>query len=641
MGPGRGLWPIFLLMLAAVLVPTACVLWFMSQAVRNERIAVRQKLTDACRPQLERAARRVQARWPQEAAELSAAGGPPGEAFARLVGSGACDSAVICDRTGAVSYPVDPGQSVGPAKAEDPGWPTAAWLEFGRSEFAAAAAAYGGLAGGPSSDPSLAARALQAQARCLAKAGQREAAVEVLTVALDPASYHDARDPEGRFILPAAQLMALELMGGPGHPRYADTLRALAERLNDYSDPLLPSTQRRFLMRRLQATAPECPPLPALAAEELAADYLATGPSWTASSSLAPTALSDLWQLPASDGSAVALLRGERVADEARAVLAAELPLEAVSPEVLPPGPQEGEREPFMSVPAGDYLPGWRLALYLNGPDPFSAAAHRQVAAYFWTGFLVVAFTAVVAALVGRYVLRQVRLTRLRNDFIATVTHELKTPLASMRALVDTLREGSYRDAQQAAEYLQLIATENERLSRLIDNFLSFSRMERDKRAFELGPVQPALVASAAAEAVRARFESQGCRFEVELAPELPAILGDRDALVTVLLNLLDNAFKYSENERHIVLRAYAADGEVRFDVQDSGIGLSRRAIRKVFEPFYQVDRSLSRKAGGCGLGLSIVRFIVDAHGGSVDVKSQPGKGSTFTVRLPVTRVGG
>jgi signal transduction histidine kinase len=281
------------------------------------------------------------------------------------------------------------------------------------------------------------------------------------------------------------------------------------------------------------------------------------------------------------------------------------------------------------------------VALYLEGPDPFAAAADRQIAAYLWTGVLVIALISIVALLAGRFLLRQVRLTRLKNDFIATVSHELKTPLSSMRVLVDTLLDGRQQGAEQAREYLQLVARENERLSRLIDNFLSFSRMERDKRAFELGPVQPALVASAAAEAVRARFESQGCRFEVELAPELPAILGDRDALVTVLLNLLDNAFKYSENERHIVLRAYAADGEVRFDVQDNGVGLSRRAIRKVFEPFYQVDRSLSRKAGGCGLGLSIVRFIVDAHGGSVDVKSQPGKGSTFTVRLPVTRVGG
>jgi signal transduction histidine kinase len=114
-------------------------------------------------------------------------------------------------------------------------------------------------------------------------------------------------------------------------------------------------------------------------------------------------------------------------------------------------------------------------------------------------------------------------------------------------------------------------------------------------------------------------------------------ITGDQDALVTVLLNLLDNAFKYSADEKHIVLRAYAADKNICLEVEDNGVGLSRRAVKKIFDRFYQVDQSLSRETGGCGLGLSIVKFIIDAHKGKIDVESQPGKGSTFTVKLPVT----
>ena len=258
-----------------------------------------------------------------------------------------------------------------------------------------------------------------------------------------------------------------------------------------------------------------------------------------------------------------------------------------------------------------------------------------QITVYLWTAIVVVGIIALLALLVARYVGRQMRLTRLKNDLIATVSHELKTPLSAMRILVDTLVEGRYRDSGQVREYLSLIARENARLSRLIDNFLTFSRMERDKRAFEMSDLAPGDIVEAAADAVRERFASPGCRLSVELSGDLPTITGDRDALVTMLVNLLDNAWKYTGQTKDVHLRARAVDGHVRFEVSDNGLGLSRRAIKRVFDRFYQVDRSLSRTAGGCGLGLSIVRFIVTAHGGSIDVQSQPGEGSTFAVTLP------
>ena len=161
--------------------------------------------------------------------------------------------------------------------------------------------------------------------------------------------------------------------------------------------------------------------------------------------------------------------------------------------------------------------------------------------------------------------------------------------------------------------------------------------MERRKQAFEFADVRVEEIVREAQDAVRERFEAPGCRFDVEIAPNLPMITGDRDALITVILNLLDNAYKYSEDDKHIVLRAYAADANVCLEVEDNGAGLSPRAIKKIFDRFYQVDQSLSRETGGCGLGLSIVKFIVDAHGGKIDVKSQVEKGSTFTVKLPIT----
>jgi two-component system sensor histidine kinase SenX3 len=160
--------------------------------------------------------------------------------------------------------------------------------------------------------------------------------------------------------------------------------------------------------------------------------------------------------------------------------------------------------------------------------------------------------------------------------------------------------------------------------------------MERNKQTFDMLRVSPATIARKAAEAVRTKFEQHQCRCDMKIEENLPDVLADEDAMVTALVNLLDNACKYSYDDKDIGLRVHAEEGLVYFSVRDNGTGLSRRAARKIFDRFYQVDRSLTRGTEGCGLGLSIVKFIVDAHKGSISVDSKPGKGSTFTVKLPV-----
>jgi signal transduction histidine kinase len=630
---------VLLLLLAGVLVPTACVLWFMNEAVRNERLAVRQKLADACRPQLDGIASRLDAPWKEKAEALGnvGAGSTPAATFARLVTDGVCDGALIYDAAGRLLYPANPEPEAGASEQQADEWQQAAWTEYESKDPASAAAAYGEIAR-QAGDVNVAAPALQAQARCLAKAGQTEAALEVLAVTLADSRYRDARDARGRFIVPGVQLLALELIRDPQDPRYRSTLEALAERLNDYGDPVLPAAQRLFLMREVKEAVSSGAEFPTLAAEELAAEHLAGSPSELQPSVLLPTPLPGIWRMASPDRTIVALFREDGFLGRMQSLVESNALAPDMTVRLLRPDQPGPEQEAFLAMPAGEHLPGWQLALYLAGPDPFAAAAQRQVAAYMWTGLLVIVSIAILALVAGWHLLRQMKLTRLKNDFVAAVSHELKTPLSSMRVLVDTLLEGTCRDQQQAREYLQLVAKENERLSHLIDSFLTFSRMERNKKAFDLAHVRPEDVVNAAARVARSKFGPGGCRFDLTIAPGLPTISADRDAMVTVLLNLLDNAYKYSEGDRHIELRAFEADGRVCFEVRDNGIGLSRRAIGKAFDRFYQVDRTLSRNSGGCGLGLSIVKFIVNAHGGSIDVKSQPGKGSTFTVRLPASR---
>ena len=225
-------------------------------------------------------------------------------------------------------------------------------------------------------------------------------------------------------------------------------------------------------------------------------------------------------------------------------------------------------------------------------------------------------------------------MAQLKNDLVATVSHELKTPLASIRLLVDTLLERDEAGGAQVdvREYLQMISQENSRLTRLIDSFLTFSRLERGKQRFEFRLLDAREVVRAAADVFRERGETGPLRV---VADEPAWVRGDLDALVTAVVNLLENARKYSDPAGEILLTAAQVGEEVTLAVRDQGIGLTPRAASQVFERFYQVDQRVARTQGGCGLGLSIVEGIVQAHGGDIRVASQPGVGSTFTVVLP------
>jgi signal transduction histidine kinase len=180
-----------------------------------------------------------------------------------------------------------------------------------------------------------------------------------------------------------------------------------------------------------------------------------------------------------------------------------------------------------------------------------------------------------------------------------------------------------------------LIAGENQRLTGLVENFLTFSRIERRKLPLAFRSASPEAVVQSAAAAMRDRFEQSGGSMTVDVEPGLPAFRADPDALTTVLINLLDNAFKYSPNDKRVSIRASRDSGQVIFAVADSGIGISTKDQRRIFREFYRVDQSMASDTMGCGLGLHIVEYIVKAHGGEVRVMSVPGKGSTFTILIP------
>ena len=278
----------------------------------------------------------------------------------------------------------------------------------------------------------------------------------------------------------------------------------------------------------------------------------------------------------------------------------------------------------------------WQVQLYLVDQSSVNDSVREQYHTYAWTAGAVAVGICIIAAGAGIAVNRQLRLHELKNTSVATVAHELRTPLASMRMLIDTLREGRYTSEQQVAEYLDLIASENLRLSRLTDNFLTLSRLERNEHAIHLAPSPAREVIEQAVNSMRAKLETPGCHFTYDVPTDLPAITADRDALALVIANLLDNAVKYTGDQKKIALHARDASGRVFISITDNGLGLSRAERKNIFQQFYQVDQKLSRSRGGCGLGLALVQHIVEAHGGRVDIESQLGRGSTFTVSIPI-----
>ena len=285
-------------------------------------------------------------------------------------------------------------------------------------------------------------------------------------------------------------------------------------------------------------------------------------------------------------------------------------------------------------------LPAWRVQLFSANSELVDGIALEQIHFYWWSVGAMIAVTAVVAGAAGWALNRRISLHELSNDALAVVSHEMKTPLASTRLLIETLLQRRYRGGEAAAdEYLQLIAHENARLESMVQGFQTLSRLERPRDGrprLTLETVRAEEIAELARERLLPRLEAPGCDFRVEVDPSAPSFRADRDALAAVLVNLLDNALKYSGDEKRIVLRARGQNGKAVFEVSDNGAGIDSEEQGRIFERFYQSDHRLSRTHEGCGLGLSIVRSVVKAHGGTVSVTSTPGVGSTFTVRLPI-----
>ena len=235
-----------------------------------------------------------------------------------------------------------------------------------------------------------------------------------------------------------------------------------------------------------------------------------------------------------------------------------------------------------------------------------------------------------------RNISREMNLARLKSDFVANVSHELRTPLALIRLYAETLELGRLTTKDKYQEYFRIIREESERLTALINNILDFSRIEAGRKEYEFKETNLADLVHSTLDSYRFQIEQNGFVFEENISRDIPPLVVDREAIARSLLNLVNNALKYSKDEKYIGVSLYRANGSVRLEVRDRGIGISAKEQEKIFEKFYRCGDPLVHNIKGSGLGLSLVRHIARAHGGEVLVESAPEQGSKFTIALPL-----
>ena len=228
------------------------------------------------------------------------------------------------------------------------------------------------------------------------------------------------------------------------------------------------------------------------------------------------------------------------------------------------------------------------------------------------------------------------RLERVRQDFVANVSHEFKTPLTAIQGFAETLLAGALDDPKNNRRFLEIIREHASRLARLTDDLMKLARIEAGKMEVQLSPVNLADLAEGCAETARLKAARKQITLEIDVPATLPRVRGDANLLHEVLQNLLDNAVQYTHSGGKITVTAAARERDAVVTIADTGIGIPLADQERIFERFYRVDAARSREAGGTGLGLSIARHIIEAHGGRIWVESEVGSGSRFSFSLPL-----
>ncbi|HUU04149.1 MAG TPA: HAMP domain-containing sensor histidine kinase [Myxococcota bacterium] len=652
-----------LLTIFAVAVPSLLLTGFGLIAIDNERAAAMRRIEDLYKPVLGKLADRLNA-WLSALPQSSAAAledlaafarretSAPGDRFEKFATeSGAVDCFVI-GADGRALYPrPEPPLPTWQGYLPD-SFSAGQQLEFAERDPSAAVVKYRAALSELTKDDPARCPVLNALARALAGARHDRDALTALDALISACPDHV--DHTGYNLALGARLRRLALMRGQDKSRFIKEIEALSVLLGSGLPMLKASSQQAGFAaaRALELLGDGARRLQPLAAETLEAishqaDLLSALPGLAAGEARLLTVraagrrrlilarggreLAGCLLLPAGRQSSLAQTLGDMGLSES---------LQAR----LRSSEEQCDEDCSGILAAAAYLKttdlAWKLELLLRDSGSIDALAKSRTRLYFWALLLAVVTLVLGIGRTLQVMIREARLARLKTDFVSSVSHELRTPLTSIRMFTQTLLLGRTRSEAEERDCLETIDRETERLTRLVERILDFSRMEAGRKAFHFKPEEIVGLIDQALASCGPMIEAGGFEIVRSLAAELPAVELDRDAMLEVLINLLSNAVKYSRDERRIEIFAGQVDDGLELGVSDRGSGIERALHKRIFEKFYRVDNRLASEVAGSGLGLSLVRYIVQAHRGEIRVDSSPGRGSTFTIRLPLRHAG-
>jgi signal transduction histidine kinase len=295
------------------------------------------------------------------------------------------------------------------------------------------------------------------------------------------------------------------------------------------------------------------------------------------------------------------------------------------------------EETGYLTFPFPDNLPQWKLLMSENRPGFMTTLMTAGSGIYLFAFILIVLLMLLGFVFILYSLNVELRLNKLKSEFISNVSHELKSPLTSIRMMTDMLHHNRVENEERKAKYYSAMLEESEHLSHLVDNILDFSRIDEDRKKYEIVNHDPDKLIREFIKSIREMIRVKGFKINYSCPEKVPFIRADRDAMLQVLYNLVDNAIKFSGTTRQIDIKLHSEDNEIQLSVKDYGIGISTNDQEKIFERFYRSRESQRLGIRGSGIGLTIVKKIVEDHGGYLTLDSRPGEGSLFTVRLPLT----
>lgn len=301
---------------------------------------------------------------------------------------------------------------------------------------------------------------------------------------------------------------------------------------------------------------------------------------------------------------------------------------------------QNEQQLPEYLVTAGfsPQFDGWKVALFDPGGRSLEQITGKEKQLYLILFAGIIGVMLIGIFLIVGTVMHETEVSRLKSEFVSNVSHELKTPLALIRMFGETLDSGIVTDEDKRKKFYSIIRKESERLTHLINNVLDFSRMDAGGKEYNFRETDLTEVVRNSLEAYKFQISDNGFNIESDIANESIKLKIDSDAISQVLLNLLNNAVKYSDKEKYIGVKVCKNSESAMISVTDHGVGILKDEQKKIFNKFYRVSTIQTKETSGSGLGLTLAKHIVEAHGGTIEVDSEIGKGSRFTVKLPIVK---